>query len=143
MGATQHGRHLPLHHSAVGLLLVAVELRQHRADFTWVNQANNLSDYYLKVAFTTGAGSLAAGATSNELQLRVYSQGAGNQNETGDWSYDPTKTTSTLWDHISLRQSGEVIWGSDPVSWFRDFFSRNPRRIPPPLAPIPAPETPT
>ena len=37
-----------------------------------------------------------------------------NYTETGDYSFDPTKTSFTDWDHVTLYRNGVLVWGTEP-----------------------------
>lgn len=37
-----------------------------------------------------------------------------NYTETGDYSFDPTKTSITDWDHVTLYRNGVLVWGTEP-----------------------------
>ncbi|HEY4687815.1 MAG TPA: S8 family serine peptidase [Anaerolineae bacterium] len=82
--------------------------------FTRLTNPANGADYYLEVGFTSGAGNLAPGGESGEIVLRVNKVDWSNYNELNDYSYDPTKTTYTRWDHVTLYRNGALIWGSEP-----------------------------
>jgi hypothetical protein len=72
------------------------------------------ADYYLELHFAAGAGSIAAGGQSGEIDYRVSKRDWTNYNETGDYSFDPTKTTYTDWTHVTLYRNGVLVWGTEP-----------------------------
>lgn len=72
------------------------------------------ADYYVEISFTAGAGSLAPGASSGEIQLRINKTDWSNFNETGDYSYDPAKTAFTDWARVPLYLNGTLVWGLEP-----------------------------
>jgi hypothetical protein len=72
------------------------------------------TDHYLEVSFTAGAGTLAPGAESGEVQARFHNQDYSNINQANDYSFDPTKTAFTSWDKITLYQGGTLVWGTEP-----------------------------
>ena len=72
------------------------------------------ADYYLEIGFTAGAGSLSPGQNSGEIQNRVNKNNWANYNETGDYSFDPTKTAFADWARVTLYQNGTLIWGAEP-----------------------------
>ncbi len=82
--------------------------------FVQVSPARTGADFYLEVSFTTAAGSIPAGGQSGEIQTRFAKTDWSNYNETGDYSFDPTKTSFTDWTHVTLYRNGVLIWGTEP-----------------------------
>ncbi|WP_081757011.1 endo-1,4-beta-xylanase [Gorillibacterium massiliense] len=72
------------------------------------------TDTYLELSFASGAGTLAAGGQTGEIQIRIAKSDWSNFNETNDYSYDGTKTALADWNKITLLQSGTVVWGVAP-----------------------------
>jgi hypothetical protein len=72
------------------------------------------ADYYEEVGFTAAAGSIAAGGQSGEVQTRFSKSDYTNYNETGDYSFDPTKTVFADWTHVTLYNNGVLVWGVEP-----------------------------
>jgi endoglucanase len=70
------------------------------------------ADYYLEVGFT--GGTLAAGASTGEIQNRFAKNDWTNYNETGDYSFDATKTAYADWSRVTLYRNGTLIWGTEP-----------------------------
>ncbi|MEN9309372.1 MAG: hypothetical protein RL173_3304, partial [Fibrobacterota bacterium] len=58
------------------------------------------ADGYMEIGFKTGTASLAAGA-STEIQSRITRVDWSNHTETGDWSYDATKTAYADWANVT------------------------------------------
>jgi Cellulose binding domain/Cellulase (glycosyl hydrolase family 5) len=82
--------------------------------FVKLANARTGADYYLEVGFTTGAGTIAAGGQSGEIQNRFNKTDWSNYTETGDYSFDPTKTGFTDWTHVTLYRNGVLVWGTEP-----------------------------
>lgn len=72
------------------------------------------ADHYLEVGFLAGAGSIAAGANSGEVQARIHSSNFQNFIQTNDYSFDPTKTSFQDAITVTLYASGTLIWGTEP-----------------------------
>jgi hypothetical protein len=72
------------------------------------------ADYYLEVHFTTGAGSLAPGASSGEIQNRMAKNDWTSYNQADDYSFDAGKTTFADWTHVTLYRNGTLVWGTEP-----------------------------
>ena len=70
---------------------------------------------YLQLSFGAGAGSLAAGQQSGEIQARLHSQNWSNYTEGDDYSYDATKTSFADWTRVTLYRNGALVWGTEPV----------------------------
>lgn len=72
------------------------------------------ADYYVEISFSAGAGSLAPGANTGEIQLRINKTDWSNYNEADDYSYDATKTSFTDWNRVPLYLNGVLVWGVQP-----------------------------
>jgi cellulose 1,4-beta-cellobiosidase len=73
------------------------------------------ADEYLELSFSAAAGSLAPGASTGEIQARIHpTDYQYTFNQTNDYSFDPTKTAYAAWDHVTLFQSGTLVWGTVP-----------------------------
>ncbi|HKT03575.1 MAG TPA: cellulose binding domain-containing protein [Rugosimonospora sp.] len=78
-----------------------------------VSQANT----YVEISFKAGAGSLAPGQGTGEIQTRVHHVNWSNFNTTETYSFisDPSfvyKDTQT----VTLYQDGALIWGVEPAA---------------------------
>ncbi|MEK7393611.1 MAG: cellulose binding domain-containing protein, partial [Fibrobacterota bacterium] len=71
------------------------------------------ADGYMEIGFKTGTASLAAGA-STEIQSRITRVDWSNHTETGDWSYDATKTAYADWANVTVYKAGALVWGKEP-----------------------------
>jgi hypothetical protein len=59
-----------------------------------------------KLAETTG--------NTGEIQVWFHKNSWGNYTETGDYSYDATKTGYADWNKVTLYQNGTLVWGTEP-----------------------------
>ena len=74
---------------------------------------------YLEVGFSTTAGPVAAGGNSGEIQARFSKNDWSSYTETGDYSYDPTKTAYADWSRVTLYRNGVLVWGTEPTGLAR------------------------
>lgn len=72
------------------------------------------ADHYIELTFSSGAGSIAPGGQSGEIQLRVHQNDWSNWNEANDYSYDSTKTSYANWNKVTLYHNGALVWGLEP-----------------------------
>src|SRR5882672_682225 len=70
---------------------------------------------YLQLSFGAGAGSLAPGQQSGEIQTRLHNQDWSNYTEGNDYSYDATKTSFADWTRVTLYRNGTLVWGTEPT----------------------------
>ncbi|WP_426448121.1 cellulase family glycosylhydrolase [Paenibacillus sp. S-38] len=70
------------------------------------------ADTYLEVSFT--GGSLPAGGQTGDIQTRIHKGDWSNFQETGDYSYDPSKTAYADWSKVTLYRDGTRVWGTEP-----------------------------
>ena len=82
------------------------------ATFVKMPAAAGDADYYLELGFT--GGTLNAGASTGEIQSRFAKSDWTNYTQTGDYSFDPSKTTFTDWNRVTLYHNGVLVWGSEP-----------------------------
>lgn len=80
----------------------------------FVSATGTNTDTYLELSFSTGAGSIAAGGQSGDIQIRISKSDWSNFNESNDYSFDGTKTAFADWNKITLLQSGTIVWGTAP-----------------------------
>lgn len=73
------------------------------------------ADYYLEVKFSAGAGTLAAGGTSGEIQTRIHKTDWTNFNEANDYSFNSLQTSFADWNKVTLYRNGELVWGTEPM----------------------------
>jgi len=71
------------------------------------------ADFYMEVGFTAGAGSIAAGGNSGEIQPRFNKNDWSSYNEADDWSY-AANAAFTDNPKFTLYQSGTLVWGTEP-----------------------------
>jgi len=71
------------------------------------------ADRYLEVGFTSG--SLAAGASTGDMQLRFYRADWQTIRQSDDYSFGPARTTYGDWDKVTVYQGGTLVWGTPPA----------------------------
>jgi hypothetical protein len=72
------------------------------------------ASHYLEISFTSGAGSLAAGSNTGQIQNRFSKNDWSNYTQTGDYSFDASKTQFADWDKVTVYRNGVLIWGIEP-----------------------------
>jgi hypothetical protein len=71
------------------------------------------ADRYLEVGFTSGAGTLAAGQDTGDLQLRFYRTNWGPITQSDDYSFRGESTYSA-WSKVTVHRGGALLWGTPP-----------------------------
>ncbi|WP_277441386.1 cellulose binding domain-containing protein [Streptomyces sp. SPB162] len=73
------------------------------------------ADRYLEVGFTAGAGSLAPGADTSDMQLRFYRSNWATLRQSDDYSFNGAQTSYANWSKITVQRNGAVLWGTAPA----------------------------
>ena len=81
--------------------------------FVAVSPARTGANEYLQVGFTTSAGTLSAGASTGDIQLRFNKSDFTNYTETDDYSYLAT-TSYTTTTKVTAYLNGTLIYGTEP-----------------------------
>ncbi|MNN02725.1 Exoglucanase-2 precursor [compost metagenome] len=82
--------------------------------FVKLNTAVTGADYYLEISFGPNAGTLAPGADSGEIQIRINKSDWSNYAEADDYSRDANKSSYTDWEKVSAYLNGSLVWGLEP-----------------------------
>ncbi|SEL93161.1 cellulose binding domain-containing protein [Streptacidiphilus jiangxiensis] len=72
------------------------------------------ADHYLQISFTSGAGTLQPGASTGDLQLRLYRADWQNVNQANDYSFNLNDTAYTPWNQVTAYVGGSLVWGVEP-----------------------------
>jgi hypothetical protein len=74
------------------------------------------ADSYIEFAFSSSSNpALATGEVAVfSWQMQGPDPAHDIYTQTNDYSFDASKTTATLWDHVVVLQNGGVIWGTIP-----------------------------
>ncbi|MEU8928988.1 cellulose binding domain-containing protein [Streptomyces sp. NPDC048409] len=73
------------------------------------------ADRYLDIAFTSGAGSLAPGSDTGDMQLRFYRADWQTLNQSDDYSFNASQTAYADWSKVTAQLSGSTVWGTAPA----------------------------
>jgi hypothetical protein len=74
------------------------------------------ADRYLEIGFTDSAGTLLAGASTGEIQLRFNKTDWSNYSESTDASYDGSRTEYQPSMNLTAYRNGLLLWGKEPTS---------------------------
>lgn len=72
------------------------------------------ADRYLEIAFTPGAGSLAPGADTGDMQLRFHRADWQTLRQSDDYSFGAERSTYADWSRVTARLGGVTAWGEAP-----------------------------
>ncbi len=81
-----------------------------------MNSPETGADHYLEVGFTAGAGTIAAGENSGEVQTRFAKTNWSNYDETNDYSFNAEHNTYRLWDKVTVYCGDHLVWGIEPIN---------------------------
>ncbi|NKQ29384.1 cellulose binding domain-containing protein, partial [Streptomyces galbus] len=73
------------------------------------------ADRYLEVGFTSGAGSLAPGTDTGDMQLRFYQSTWQPLRQSDDYSFDASRTAYGDWPKVTATRAGSLVWGTAPA----------------------------
>jgi len=79
-----------------------------------VSPVRTNADSYFQVGFTSGAGNLAAGGSTGEIQVWFHKNDWSNYNQSNDYSFDATRTTYADFTKVTVYQNGTLVWGTEP-----------------------------
>ncbi|EPD63788.1 cellulose binding domain-containing protein [Streptomyces sp. HGB0020] len=72
------------------------------------------ADRYLDIGFTSGAGTLAPGADTGDMQLRFYRSDWQPLKQSDDYSFGASQTSYANWPKVTAQLSGSTVWGAAP-----------------------------
>ncbi|MBP0456382.1 cellulose binding domain-containing protein [Streptomyces montanisoli] len=70
------------------------------------------ADHYLEITFT--GGSIPAGGSSGDLQLRLFRTDWQRVDQANDYSFDAADTSYTTSQHVTASLDGDQVWGTNP-----------------------------
>ncbi|QDO37443.1 hydrolase [Streptomyces sp. RLB3-17] len=73
------------------------------------------ADRYLEIGFTSGAGTLAPGADTGDMQLRFYQSTWQSLNQSDDYSFGASQTSYADWSKVTAQLSNTTLWGQAPA----------------------------
>ncbi|MEV8086478.1 cellulose binding domain-containing protein [Streptomyces nigra] len=72
------------------------------------------ADRYLEIGFTAGAGTLAPGADTGDMQLRFHRADWQTLRQSDDYSFGAAQTSYTDWAKVTASVAGSTVWGTSP-----------------------------
>jgi len=73
------------------------------------------ADTYLEFSFSSNHPMLVTGDSARFVfQMQGPNPASDIYTQTNDYSFDGSKTTPTIWEHIVLLWNGTVVWGTPP-----------------------------
>jgi hypothetical protein len=72
------------------------------------------ADHYLQLRSGTAAGSLAAGASTGGIQLRIFQASFATMTRTNDYSFNAADTGLEANPRITVYDKGTLIYGTEP-----------------------------
>ncbi|HEY5003038.1 MAG TPA: cellulose binding domain-containing protein, partial [Ktedonobacteraceae bacterium] len=82
--------------------------------FTPITSPTSTANTYLQIGFTTGAGSIAIGGNSGDIQTRFNKSDWSNYNQANDYSWSQSQTSYAAWNQVTLYLNGQLVWGTEP-----------------------------
>jgi len=82
--------------------------------FVSLSSLRSKANTYLEIRFTNGAGNLAPGANTGEIQNRFNKDDWSNYQQARDYSYEGSAATFTVSTRITVYYKGTLVWGSEP-----------------------------
>ncbi|WP_010248401.1 cellulose binding domain-containing protein [Acetivibrio cellulolyticus] len=83
------------------------------SSFISMSSPTTTADCYLEIGFSSGAGSLAAGA-STEIHSRFNKSDWSNYSQTNDYSFNSSATNFVDWTKVTVYLSGTKVSGTEP-----------------------------
>lgn len=84
------------------------------ARFVQVSPARPGADFYLEISFTGGAGTLAPGQSTGDLQDRFNKTDWSNYDQSNDYSYNTSQASYAPWTKVTGYDNGTLVWGTEP-----------------------------
>ncbi|WP_232841896.1 glycoside hydrolase family 44 protein [Caldicellulosiruptor acetigenus] len=112
--------------------------------FVKLSQAVSGADYYLEIGFSSGAGKVAAGKDSGDIQIRFNKSDWSNYNQADDWSWSQNMTSYGDNTKVTVYVDGKLVWGQEPGGLSTSPTpSATPTPTPTPTATVTTTPTPT
>lgn len=71
---------------------------------------------YMEMSFRDGAGSIPAGSTTGDIQVRFTNADWSRYTGAHDWSFVPGMTDFVRSDRMTIHRDGALVWGGEPAA---------------------------
>jgi len=85
-----------------------------QAQFVSMSTPTSTADTYLELTFKSGAGSIAAGGNSGQIQTRFSKTDWSSFSESNDYSFSTASTSFANNSKVSLYVNDTLVWGVEP-----------------------------
>jgi hypothetical protein len=78
--------------------------------------AKTNANAYVEIGFASGSPNILSGDVSTDVDWQIHDTNyTQSYNQSNDYSFDASKTTSQTWDHVALYRNGTtLLWGVPP-----------------------------